>query len=130
VERRILAHYEFVAERTFELTRRAADGVDVTAQARQLARHHVRELRHFQHERLIHLLVTLFFGALTLVCLAATLVVAGIEERWPGVGLAAVTLVVLTIEAFYLRHYYRLENGVQRLYELDRPLADLAAGRR
>ena len=81
-----------------------------------LARH-LRWTAWLQHERLVHLLVTLAFG---LLFFATTLAIAlspagGGLATWWG---AALDLLLLALLAPYLRHYWALENGVQRLYRL------------
>lgn len=65
----------------------------------------------FQHERLIHLLVTLSFGLLAVLTFFVTCFYQNI-----GVYLLLCLLLILLIP--YIRHYYILENGVQRLYQL------------
>jgi flagellar biogenesis protein FliO len=84
--------------------------------------HHDRRVRDFQHERLIHLLVTLF------VALFALLAVAWLLHD-PSAGAAALAALLLALTAAYLLHYFRLENGVQRLYGLSRQLDERLAGR-
>ena len=65
----------------------------------------------FQHERLIHLLVTLLFAAMTLTSLFVFLV----TDFLPVIALFALFLILLVP---YIFHYYHLENGVQKLYGL------------
>lgn len=65
----------------------------------------------FQHERLIHLLVTILFALLTVASIFTTLFA----------GVYAPLLLVLDLLFFillipYIYHYYVLENGVQKLY--------------
>jgi membrane-bound metal-dependent hydrolase YbcI (DUF457 family) len=84
--------------------------------------HHQRRLRDFQHERLIHLLVTLF------VALFALLAVGWLLLQ-PSTGAALLAGLLLALTAAYLLHYFRLENGVQRLYRLSRLLDERLAGR-
>ena len=63
------------------------------------------------HERLVHLLITLYFGMLVLISVFAAVILRYI--------LLGFYLVILTIVfMFYIVHYYRLENGVQRLYKI------------
>ena len=64
-----------------------------------------------QHERLIHLLVTILFAVLMFLCLIGFFVSENI-----GILAAAVLMLVLLIP--YIAHYYFLENGVQKLYSL------------
>lgn len=65
----------------------------------------------FQHERLIHLLVTLSF---------ALFFVAGVLffSIYPNIAVLALNLLFLVLLVPYIRHYYLLENGTQRLYFL------------
>jgi len=65
----------------------------------------------FQHERLIHLLVTLLFACLTFLSFSVFL----ITSYLPVIILFVLFLVMLVP---YVFHYYHLENGVQQLYDL------------
>lgn len=84
--------------------------------------HHLRRVGEFQHERLVHLLVTLA------VALYALLAVGWLLHA-PSTGAAALAALLLVLTAAYLLHYFRLENGVQRLYKLSRRLDERVAGR-
>ncbi|MDR2347343.1 MAG: hypothetical protein LBD90_01720 [Bifidobacteriaceae bacterium] len=130
--RRAMARHEArMAARLAELEAARDGGRDVRQAARALAAQHDRATRHFQHERLVHLLVTLFFGglAVTLVGALAALALSPAEAAetaglfWT---LAAGAAVVSALEGCYVVHYYHLENGVQRLYRFDARLAELA----
>jgi len=106
---------------------------------------HLAKTKAFQHERFIHLLVTLFFGALVFFCFVLLFLVltgtilpesSGSSSGFgsgscsgvgfypsPGAGvipLFALSFGLLILEIFYIRHYYILENGVQKLYTYDR----------
>ncbi len=63
----------------------------------------------FQHERLIHLIITLFYCILFLIFLIL------ITLSYVFIIPAALLLVFLIC---YLIHYFLLENGVQYLYKL------------
>lgn len=63
------------------------------------------------HERLVHLLVTLFIGFVLILSALGFLLL-----QTPLFGVMAILLMTLLL--FYLLHYYRLENGVQRLYKV------------
>jgi hypothetical protein len=65
-----------------------------------------RELLSLRHERLIHLLVTLFFGG---ACLFLSFVSFTIDGWYFPSVLA--TMLVTTV--FYIAHYYKLENECQ-----------------
>lgn len=85
--------------------------------------HHDRRVRDFQHERLIHLLVTLFVALFALLAIGWGLL-------RPSLAAAALAALLLALTAAYLLHYFRLENGVQRLYALSLRLDERLAGRR
>ena len=65
----------------------------------------------FQHERLIHLLVTLAFAVMTILSLLMT-----VQEFY----FIPLFVLFLALEVPYVFHYYRLENGVQKLQRLYR----------
>lgn len=70
---------------------------------------HLIQVSFFQHERLIHLIVTVTFALLEVIVISLSVVSFTI-----GVGLLAIALLVLLIP--YIRHYYILENEVQKMY--------------
>ena len=63
----------------------------------------------FQHERLIHLLVTLTFATLTLL----TVFFLHYQQ---SLALCLFIVLLLALLIPYIRHYFLLENGVQKLY--------------
>ena len=69
---------------------------------------HLIKIKFFQHERLIHLLVTLFYG---LFLFLSTMIFTIIPL------FLIILYIVLIILIFYVRHYFFLENGVQYLYK-------------
>ena len=71
---------------------------------------HLRQITFFQHERMIHLLVTLFFGFMTM----AWFVIFYFAALKPFLVLAVLCTV---LDLAYIYHYYCLENGVQKMYE-------------
>ncbi len=64
-----------------------------------------------QHERLVHLLVTILFALLMFMSLIAFFV----SEN---AGMLAAAALMLALLIPYISHYYFLENGVQKLYAL------------
>lgn len=67
------------------------------------------QISFFQHERLIHLIVTVLFALMT------TITLLGILAVFQPL-LLALMLLLLILLVPYIRHYYILENGVQKLY--------------
>ncbi len=76
-----------------------------------LERYHT-QLRNFQHERLIHLLVTLTFVFASLVVFFLTIYL----NSYIALALVSILLVMLLA---YIYHYFKLENRVQKLYGLE-----------
>lgn len=76
----------------------------------KLRTEHLTQVGFFQHERLIHLLVTLAFAVIAmmtfLVCITNSIPV-----------LVILLIALLTLLIPYVRHYYLLENEVQAMYE-------------
>lgn len=69
----------------------------------------LQRIAFYQHERLVHLLVTLFFAVFFLIAFSLMLTVGG----W---GAAALTVLFLGLLIPYIKHYYFLENSVQKMY--------------
>lgn len=63
----------------------------------------------FQHERLVHLIVTITFALLTMLAILGVM-----AQPQPALFILILLLIILLIP--YIRHYYILENGVQKLY--------------
>ena len=64
-----------------------------------------------QHERIIHLMVTLTFALLSI----GSVLALSFDPPQPLIfGIMALLFMVLLVP--YIRHYFVLENGVQRLF--------------
>ncbi len=70
---------------------------------------HLIQIGFFQHERLVHLIVTVTFAILTLISIVAAFMICN-----PALYVLTLLLVVLLIP--YIMHYYTLENEVQKMY--------------
>lgn len=69
---------------------------------------HLTKISFFQHERLIHLLVTLFYCVFMLIFMGLGTVF---------IGFFVIGLILMIFVLCYIVHYFRLENGVQYLYK-------------
>lgn len=91
-------------------------------EAKGIYNYQVNRVRDFQHERLIHLLVTFFFAGLLLLSAAGGLVALTLaaDPSGPALNILSWSLCVIlfAVEVFYIRHYFKLENGTQKLYKL------------
>ena len=77
---------------------------------------HLVQISFFQHERLVHLIVTVMVAILTL--MSAGIFIA--TSYVPVIMLFALLMVLLVP---YIMHYYTLENEVQKMYvQYDRML--------
>lgn len=75
----------------------------------QVLKNHLTQIQFFQHERLIHLIVTVFVGILAILFLLFALLLNNIMLF----VLFGITFILFIP---YILHYYFLENGVQKLY--------------
>lgn len=89
-----------------------------TAERKRLLKMHQLMLENFQHERMIHLRVTLFFAFMAvefaLITMWSVIQFGLMLEIMP---LYIVTLILVVLTVFYVKHYYFLENHIQKLYK-------------
>lgn len=76
-------------------------------------KHHRETIKFLQHERLIHLLVTLAFAIKFVVVMMFSLI-------YPKPLLLVIDVLLLSLLVPYIFHYFKLENGVQKLYWIDK----------
>lgn len=120
MEKRILAYRRFMDEKIAQLSDKKS-GKDKREEILELKREHLVQIGFFQHERLIHLIVTVLFAVLEFLAL---MIVVLLQEPFS----ALLPFVVLVLLVPYIRHYYILENEVQKMYgqydELERMMED------
>ncbi len=75
---------------------------------KDLKKEHLIKIQFFQHERLIHLLVTLFYALFLLLFVFLMTIFR---------PFLFIVIILITFLIFYVIHYFRLENGVQYLYK-------------
>jgi hypothetical protein len=107
---RYLRQHEAYIRRCLEEDRLGTDWASLLA-------YHRAQVAFLQHERLIHLAITLFFALFSLMGIALLIFL-------PSLSSALLAGLLLVLVGGYLVHYYKLENGVQRLYRLDRHLEE------
>lgn len=69
----------------------------------------LQRIAFYQHERMVHLIVTMSFGVFFMLSLALCLFQG-------GAGVIVLTVLFLVMLAAYIKHYYFLENSVQKMY--------------
>lgn len=99
MEQRILNYRKYIDELLLQ------DNVDWET----VIREHLIQISFFQHERLVHLIVTVTFALLEMIVIGLC-----VMSFTLGVGLLAFALLILLVP--YIRHYYILENEVQKMY--------------
>ena len=72
---------------------------------------HMDKIAFMQHERIVHFLVTMMFAIILSIFVGVILFVQNF-----AVMMLVVIMVVLI--AFYIKHYYFLENTVQKMYKV------------
>ncbi len=97
-------------KRYLEMYQRVAEGEKEVADKVAFREEMLVQIQFFQHERLIHLIVTVLFAILAVLSILANLIIT----EWAVLALCVMFFVLLIP---YVRHYYILENGVQKLYE-------------
>lgn len=75
----------------------------------EILEEHLQQIAFFQHERLVHLIVTVTFALLEMIAMAVTL-----TAFTPALFVLDLLFLVLLVP--YVRHYYILENEVQKMY--------------
>jgi len=109
MDKKIREHNVFI-EQNIDISSRSGE-ID------QISKYHNTMLENFQWERFIHLIVTLFFSILTII-LIGVYVLTKIEI------LLIPTVLSLALLVPYIFHYYKLENGVQQMYQLNKKILE------
>lgn len=93
------------------------DKTDIEEQTMQeMVQEHLVQVGFFQHERLIHLIVTVTFALLEMLAIVLSVISDSLFTL-----LLPIVILILLIP--YIRHYYILENEVQKMYvQYDRML--------
>ncbi|MBR1417019.1 MAG: hypothetical protein IJ572_04305 [Bacilli bacterium] len=88
------------------------DEIDIILNKKKVSKdvidNHLKKISFFQHERLIHLIVTIFYALLLLVFMALGFI-------YPMFFIIASIILIFLI--CYIILYFNLENGVQYLYK-------------
>lgn len=104
VEQRILAYHRYMEEQIEKL-----EHGDSVCDVERLKQEHLTQIGFFQHERLIHLIVTVLFALLEALSVMIVLISGEVFSVLPPFA-------VLVLLLPYIRHYYILENEVQHMY--------------
>ncbi|MDE5583508.1 MAG: hypothetical protein K2J08_07370 [Ruminococcus sp.] len=72
---------------------------------------HMDKIAFMQHERIVHFLVTMLFA------LVLAIFIVGMLLTDNPMLIILVTIIIILL-AFYIKHYYFLENTVQKMYRI------------
>ncbi|MBQ1518348.1 MAG: hypothetical protein IIZ53_00665 [Ruminococcus sp.] len=78
---------------------------------------HKDKIAFMQHERIVHFLVTFMFAVILCIFIAILLFMDN-SGSGVNIGVTAVIVIILILEGFYIKHYYFLENTVQKMYRV------------
>ncbi|MCR5607454.1 MAG: hypothetical protein K6G26_00125 [Lachnospiraceae bacterium] len=106
MKRRILAYLIFIDNKIAEYKKEPPKSVEEIDT--EISRHLI-QISMFQHERLIHLIVTVLFAIITIFTILYNIICQN-----QTVFILIIALFVLLLP--YIKHYYLLENGVQKMY--------------
>lgn len=100
MERRIIDYCKMIDQML-------ADGTEMDWT--EAKREHLVQISFFQHERLIHLIVTVTFALLEMISTVIVLLT-------DNLAMIILSILLLGLLLPYIRHYYRLEDEVQKMY--------------
>lgn len=75
----------------------------------KVSKDYLIKISFYQHERLIHLIVTALFALMETIVVTATVITGSL-------GLMVLSAAILILLIPYVAHYYFLENTVQQMY--------------
>lgn len=97
-----------------EYMKRVQERLDRCTDSEELAEimaEHKDKIAFMQHERIVHFLVTMMFALILAIFMIGTLVINNFM-------LLVLVTIIIVLEAFYIKHYYFLENTVQKMYRV------------
>ncbi|MDE5772543.1 MAG: hypothetical protein K2I06_13110 [Ruminococcus sp.] len=72
---------------------------------------HMDKIAFMQHERIVHFLVTMMFAIVLAIFMVGMLLT-------DNMMLLILVTIITVLLAFYIKHYYFLENTVQKMYKV------------
>ena len=87
------------------------DGCQDSDELSLIMAEHKDKIAFMQHERIVHFLVTMLFAIILTVFIAVLVFTVNLAV------LIMVTM-ILVLLGFYIKHYYFLENTVQKMYKV------------
>ncbi|MDD6825974.1 MAG: hypothetical protein PUE12_07670 [Oscillospiraceae bacterium] len=88
-----------------------------TPLSEEIKKEHLRQIQFMQHERLVHLIVTVLFALIMIICTSVLVITE-------SPVFLLLTLLILVLLIPYIMHYYFLENSVQKMYRQYNAMTD------
>jgi len=102
MEKRLRNYYQYL---------KLIDANDVALESKSLWDNKIwKQIQIFQHERFIHLVVTALFSIFFIL----SFINVYLNVSWLN---ALLFLILMIVEIFYIKHYYFLENYIQKIYQ-------------
>lgn len=70
---------------------------------------HKDKILFMQHERIVHFLVTMMFALILVIFVS-------VQFFTDSIGILLLIIMLIVLMVFYIKHYYFLENTVQKMY--------------
>ncbi|MBP3309296.1 MAG: hypothetical protein J6L05_00580 [Ruminococcus sp.] len=80
-----------------------------SAEMKKILAEHKDKIAFIQHERIVHFLVTMMFALILTIFISALLFTENLM-------LLLLVTIIIVLLGFYIKHYYFLENTVQKMY--------------
>ena len=101
---------EYLTKYMEEVAKRLAECSSIDELDTVLAEHKDK-IAYMQHERIVHFLVTMMFALILCIFMAVLIFRANL-------AVTVLVTIILVLLAFYIKHYYFLENTVQKMYRV------------
>lgn len=119
MKKRITKYLAYMEELLQSLEEKSCDREELE----KIMKNHMIQIEFFMHERLIHLIVTVLFAIGTFMTIFTYLLAENI-------GLLALAFMLIVLLVPYIKHYYLLENGVQKMYVQYDRLLEMMEGKK
>lgn len=87
------------------------DNCSGSSELEEILAEHKDKIAFMQHERIVHFLVTMMFALILSVFM-------GIVMFTENLAMLLLVTIILVLLGFYIKHYYFLENTVQKMYRV------------
>ncbi|MBR6393675.1 MAG: hypothetical protein IKS13_02535 [Ruminococcus sp.] len=101
---------EYLTHYMAEVQKRLAD-CQSSEELAEIMAEHKDKIAFMQHERIVHFLVTMMFAIILILLILGMLALNNMM-------LLLLVTIIMVLVGFYIKHYYFLENTVQKMYRV------------